>query len=277
MPTLELVRRYVSLDHVVGVLVSGSIPLRVATPNSDIDLIVVLDSDISLGGPSVDTAVRFQGQSLGTADALTMVESIIEIDGLEIDINFTSAPRIEGVSRKLANGEGYISLTGPDCAILSRVKTGWFLHGEGSVREWCPSLFGDSSFEAHCCARYLVFAKQDIEDAITFQARGDLITATHVARLAVEKTFFSLLASTGIGFAGSKWPRLLNTQLYPNSVVGQKLREVVDDNLDLIFPRASNDLNHYISRVKSFADAARSFMAKDPILALAFRFSHQLS
>jgi hypothetical protein len=267
-----------NFEDLQAIILTGSIPLGVGSPRSDIDFLF-----LTLGReePRLSTArsgnqLLFAGRPAGGEANLSYYESIILAKGIEIGINFIDIEELRRTGAALAGGGSYLTLTGPATMILSRVKTGWCLWQREPLSQLCGELVDNDALEIHSSARYMSFALQDLEDAEAAIEQNPQL-ALFLGRLSVEKSFMSYFASRGVAFAGSKWLRLLHSDRF--DIASDKHVDLRLSGTNLLFPVATNnpdDLATYLENVKGFIAQLQKSIFSLPALAIAFKMSAQL-
>lgn len=255
----------------------GSIPAGVATPVSDIDILVSVPTQTPLRLPSSRSspAMLYSGDQHARLDSLHLGDLVMLVDGIEVDFSFISADGLDDLCRQVERGG---SLTSQQILVLSRAMRGWRLTGPTSSGASLSELRESRSLETHCTVRYLVGAFKHVEDAAAALPDEPLL-ACHLARLCVEKCFEAALASQGELAVGVKWLRRLARASKGTESEALMLRELRRVGETLLFPRDATDAPaaaEHVRSAHSFFQQTVAVIGHDVAIRIAIRSCPQL-
>jgi hypothetical protein len=204
----------------------GSIPLGVGSSASDIDLYVVLESrdaivEEQVGSRNSNSSAAFVAWNR----ALISLELVRIVAGVEVNVAFILRAGWEELVRHLA-GKGP-ELNEREIAILSRLRTGWPLSWAEEYLERCRPLVSSAAVDVFCCTKFYWVGQKFLEKAEKALTDGDLDLATHLIRVAAERTCQAYLASRGMAHAGVKWITYLKRMARRGSRAGDTSLEAL--------------------------------------------------
>jgi len=240
-----------------AVTLAGSIPEGIASEVSDIDLMVVLDTEVP---PSLAQSDTVSAKATPGGVELGVIDGVFA--GMEIDVAFISLSRLVALCAALARGG--VTLREEDIRVLDRIKRGWVLDDDDCL-DRLPAVTASRNLEIYCTTNYYSIALKRLEDAVAAEER-DPILSRHLARLCVEQAFYAYLASRGHCYLSAKWPALIQHRM-GGSPVG--------DGLDLLFPGAT-ELRGYLRDVQRLARTIRDLIEQDTAFRIAFDFCPQI-
>lgn len=182
------------LPETAGVLITGSVAEGLATPSSDLDVLVVVNEMTRQAPP---------GLVLNRGHFST--ESVIYVAGVELNVELVPwvsvGPMLDALltlAPLFYNSADVVSvplLSEVECRFVHRLRTGWPIQGEATVVQWRDELLVD--LLVPCMAvRYLVEAISAIEDMESYR-RVRVGSAGYIARKAVECLMLAALALRG--------------------------------------------------------------------------------
>jgi hypothetical protein len=261
-------QRFVSHGVLRGVFLGGSIPLGIGSPVSDVDLIAIVDAESSLPR-NLPNDRNIVHKSIRTENTSV----IMLCRGIEIDINYVTAGRVEVIYERLLR-EGRLPPVS-DMRLISRIRRGWILWSDPDLSTLVAELRSNSAVEIRCCVEAFVFALQLLDDAR--EALNDnLSLSLHLGRLAVEWAFKAHLATLGELYVGDKWLRLAGCAKDPFSP-GQSYLFAEAERL--FFPsrtEAPANTTRYLDEVACFLTAAREQVEQNPAFRVAFKLCPQI-
>ena len=278
----DLTSETVEAGGILSVTLAGSIPLGIGSPTSDVDLLVLVTEATVFRGKLPNTRYRqlFGGHAAAKEFSLALYERVLLVNGIEVNIQYVDATKFDRACQTLTSGGSYISFAGPDIIILSRMKVGWCVWDCGSTCLREGPFYRSNALEIHSAIRYMTFAIQDIDDALS-ALRDNLALSTHLSRMAVEKAFQAYIASKGIAFAGAKWLRLLKTpRMFPDDSDHSMLHDLFAEGTRLLFPGAFSSIEigeKHIQDVTSFIRELRHRSFSRPDFKMALKLSGQIN
>ncbi len=268
-PSLWHPTRFVAADRLEGLVLGGSIPLGIASPASDVDLIAVVRELNDLPATfSRQEALLFAGRREDSAHVILLCNHV------EIDISFVAMPRISAIYQAVCCG-GAMPPTS-DVRLLSRLKRGWILSASLAFAHFLDTLRDDRTVEVRCSVTNFIFALQTLEDAVA-ALPDNLPLSLHLGRLCVEWAMQAYFASLGELHVGDKWLRLARRGVgrcdsAPDSTLPGQAERLLFPELNL----KDEWVVRYLDEVRMFTSRVRSCVEQDPALRLAFRICPQI-
>lgn len=257
-------------DEAAGVLLVGSLAEGLGTPQSDVDLLVLLGNrdDIVM---SAQDFVFTQGR---------IVEFLRYQEGIEFNLEFLFWDDVVALVNPLVDMAPALYdpsrvtslplLTYAELRLLHRLRTGWPLSGHATAARWVDELLVHLLPTYVTLRNYMDFHEL-LEDA--WSAREAPPGAlTHIGRLAVEKALFSVLGWHGLTNPNNRWLIHLAQRLDqgPSGTTAARAQE-------LLFPPRTFDAPAsigYLTDVTALGDAMRELYQPDPELRRAIKYLH---
>lgn len=184
----------IEIDDSAGVLIVGSIAEGLATPSSDLDVLVLVDANELKPLPGL----------VSSASNLS-AESVFYHQGVELNVEIvrwvnvgSCLDTLLSVAPALYNPADVLSvplLSDFECRFIHRLRTGWPMAGEATVSRWRDELLVDL-LPICLAARYLIEAISFVEDMYScLEVRSG--SAGYMARMAVERLMLGTLALQG--------------------------------------------------------------------------------
>lgn len=271
----NLVDNILRPDRRRAIFVAGSMPMGLATSISDIDFIVVVDSQDAIipGAASTrnsDSALAFSND----ADPLSIGHFIHLINGIEVDINIVLMSRIEAIAHRL-------KLPGPELSdaevlTLGRLKKAWLVSkSDGFMDDW-DAFLSSYSFEVFCATRHFWLSLKMLEKARKAASMGDFPVALYLARLSTECGYLSYFASRGYCALGTKWLKFVAVFDFQGDGGAKQL---FNESIPLMFPRYHMDaaeLERHLEDIGRFLRATREAIETDVRFKIAFAVCPQI-
>jgi len=261
-----------------GVVLGGSLPLGLATPVSDVDLLVLLDDPGSevLAKASAGSGVLFSGRFAGHGAGIARAEIVAFFSGIEVNCQILSAAAIEDAGRRIARAQ--VSLTPYEIGLLSRLKTGWTLERNATFDNCCAALLQEEALEIHSTVWYLVGSAQDLEDALAAMADSPML-AMHLGRASAERAVLAYFAAHGFAFVGAKWMRAFEPA-NGEGPLGRIASELPGGRaaLGVLFPALDHDggAKAYLAEVQGFIKRVREKIERQQAYKIAIALCPQL-
>ena len=151
----ELAAQVVASDAPGAIFAVGSLPLGMGSSGSDVDLIVLVDSETALLNGDDRIANNTQqlefyneGESLLAGTFLSMNEGIV------VDLEVALTPAIHNVYRRLRRRGPELSET--EIRILGRLSSGWLLWQSEGYLERNAVVLNDPALAVYCCTKHFV-------------------------------------------------------------------------------------------------------------------------
>ena len=262
--TIGSILRDVAMNDVnATVMVVGSIPKGFARPESDIDLLVMLDRDEQVRRTS-DSIVFYNG-----SDRRFMSHKF-DSGGMEFGVEVCS---LEGLSGLIASVDLLLNaLSQPkhmgalpvlpydDIRFLDMVRNGWVLHNPAFAsavkdRLRCKLL------PLYCSSFNYIQYLEALEDCYSLREQAGEVFATNV-RICAHRAALSLLALRGITDPNERW-----TWKYLNKLEDAKLLQLLSV---LIFPRFDSSAEERLAslrQLRQLGQIVEHALGSEPTLA----------
>jgi hypothetical protein len=249
-----------------------------ATPGSDIDLVVLVDSKTVLleaSGSITNTGRRLvfsnESDSLRAAEFLTVTEA-----GMLVDTTVVIAPSIKHIYSRLAGKGPELSET--EILTLSRLSTGWLLWQSDGYLERNGLALKNSALDVYCCTKYFVSALHQLHKGRKALDFEDIPLALNLGRSCVEMAYLAYFASEGYSYLGPKWLAQIGHALSAAERVSRQ--PLLKENIPLLFPSfpsGSEETGQYLQAVTGFLSWMRSVIEQKPLFRIAFSASPQIT
>jgi hypothetical protein len=273
----SFIERFVDSKDVSAVILAGSIPLGLATSASDLDLIVLLQSENNRPMPSASThpEVIYAAERQGGSTTLEARQVVAMLNGVEVDAHFLSAQVVADLSKRIARAG--VLLTSNETCFMSRIKTGWVLTQTEGFSGYVGRLLRDNSLEIHTTTNNLVGALQELEDARVALADSHEL-ALHLGRCSVEKCFMAYLSARGYAYPGGKWLRLLRLLEPLRPQDSDSYQTLMSHGVNLLFPTTVNRevAENYLTEVAEFFRSVKELIEIDRTFKVAFALCPQI-
>jgi hypothetical protein len=260
---VALVYEFVKPSIEVGILSTGSIAWGVATELSDLDLLVLLPGADALKGKRKREIAGGAVKYLPVERPSTAEVSLF-LSGIEIDIFFIFNPEIDRYAESGGLRDAAWQKTDDHAAdnpLLTRLATGWILHGQSVAQRW-RSYYETASFRIKWMATEFTTAAKNLED----MEAGIGLAKGHVAVIgvyAVTRLLRSLLAYNGCYCTSLKWmlkvSQLINT-------ADPEMREALIRGRELAFPtllEGADEERAYFGRVYEYCGRVRDILSRE--------------
>ena len=272
----QVVDKVISSTAPRAVFVAGSLPLGMATSGSDVDLIVLVDSNaVLVNGESHIANNAQQLEFHNQNDALLAGIFLSMNEGVLVDLHVALTPTIHGIYRRL-RGRGP-ELNETEIRTLGRINTGWLLWQSEGYLERNPEVLRDPALDVYCCTKHFVSALHEIAKAHRAVGCTDFTLALQLGRLAVELAYLAYFASEGMPYLGSKWL----AQIGHARGAAERVRRhpLLQEGSRLLFPvytSNSRETNGYLQAVAEFLTAMRNLMEQKTLFRIAFQACPQV-
>lgn len=255
----------------------GSIPLGMGTRGSDLDMIVLIDSEESLtADKSRMTNDSQQAAFFNESDAL-LAGSFIQLQGgVLVDVQVAIAPAICSIYSRLQRRSPELSEM--EIRILGRLRTGWLLWETAGYLERNSIDFNDRSLTVYCCTRNFVTALTNHRKAIRALELHDTPLALHLGRACAEMAYLAYFASEGMVYLGVKWLAQLG---FARGAPARLVRHPqLQANVHLLFPAfgsSEEGARRYLREVGEFLSSIRSLIEQQVLFRIAFKACVQIA
>jgi hypothetical protein len=258
---VSLVAEFVKPSFDSGVLITGSIAWGVATELSDLDLLVLLPAADAFKGKRKrevsGSVIKYLPKVRPNKEEVSLF-----LSGIELDIFFLVNPEVD---RFAASGAPKASLEADEHAsdhpFLTRLATGWIVHGPDVVDRW-RRYYDTSSLRIKWMAMEFTTAAKDLED----MRAGIGLAPGHVAALgvySVTRLLRALLAYNDCYSISSKWLRRIDQLI---GTADPDMRQVLITGRELLFPTllaAPEEERVYVDRVHAYCGAVKTMLSRD--------------
>jgi hypothetical protein len=266
--------RFIEKDTLEGLVLGGSIPLGIASPASDVDLIAIVrePGHVPVTFPSDENVIFSVTQEMGLNG--TSANVVILSNHIEIDINFVSMPWLLATYSAACSGRS--PPLSPEVRLLARLKRGWTLSENSTFKQFLESLRSSHTIEIRCSVSSYIFALKALEDA-TAALADNLPLALHLGRLCVERAMHSYFAALGETHIGDKWLRLARrgverSSLATGSTLPARGERLMFPCLNLI----DGEVEAYLRKVREFTSQVKLDIERNPAFRIAFRLCPQI-
>lgn len=274
----QVVEQFVVATEPKAVFLVGSLPLGMATPGSDIDLVVLVDSKTALseqGSGITNTGQRLafsnESDSLRAAEFLTVTDA-----GMLVDTTVVITPSIKRIYTRLRSKGPELSET--EILTLSRLGTGWLLWQSEGYLDRNTLALKNSALDVYCCTKYFVSALDLLHKGRKALERLDVPLALNLGRSCVEKAYLAYFASEGFSYLGPKWLAQLGHALGASERVSRQ--PLLKQNISLLFPSLtshSEEAVQYFNAVVDFLSWIRSQIEEKTLFRIAFNACPQIT
>ena len=260
-----------------AVFLTGSLPLGMGTIGSDVDFVVLIDSQDAIR-PS-DTGRRsntsrnltFSGES----DSLRPGLFITVMGGITVEVAAVLTPHLKRIFSRLRS-------KGPDLSeneimTLGRLATGWLLSQSDRYLERCGITLDDPAFNVYCSTRYFTYARIYGLKAPRALDLSDIPQALHLGRLSVEMAYLAYFASEGFPYLGAKWLAQLGHARGAAERVSQ--HPLLEEGIALLFPMYKpdpQDARPYLQAVADFLLSMQALIGRKTLFRIAFEACPQI-
>ena len=262
----EVVATCVKSGADAGVLLGGSLAEGVGNASSDVDLIILLESERELRTDREGLAIR-----AGRSSELLLYRNGIEIN-LEIYVRddveelMSAFVSLAPVLYNPSEVEQIPMLQPFDTRFLHRLRNGWPLRGLHRIEIWRDEFMVDL-LATYLVVFYFIKFCDFFEDAMAM-AQLLPVAGVFVGRKSAEHAMLSLLAKSGFTSPSTKW--LLH---WSGSARGQCPASLLDTGqsllLDFVDP---DDVQRYLQQVAGFGRDVLQVLRQDPELRSATDF-----
>ena len=272
-PLAAAVADQIAPAQLFAVVAGGSIPLGLASAASDVDLIAITGSPDQAEdqGPAAPLPAEFDGTSGLLSHGPRFREQIVRLEHIEIDLVSANYDDLLTTLQTLQRSSVALNLA--EIRLLSRLKTGWWLHVAGHHEDALRPLRHSRSLDVRASVWNYVGAVQDYDDAVAALEDAPPLAA-HLGRLAVERAVAAYFAATGYAFLGTKWLRLLVVahETPQRVALRHRLLELRTFSQDLLFPSATTRpaVAAHLQRVRALLIEARTLAETDPMIRVAY-------
>jgi len=274
----QVVEHFVASTEPKAVFLVGSLPLGMATPGSDIDLVVLVDTKTALlegSGSVTNTGQRLvfsnESDSLRAAEFLTVTEA-----GMLVDTTVVVAPSIKRIYTRLRSKGPELSET--EILTVSRLSTGWLLWQSDGYLERNGLALKSSVLDIYCCTKYFVSALHQLQKGRKALEITDVPLALNLGRSCVEMVYLAYFASEGFSYLGPKWLAQIGHALGASERVSRQ--PLLKENISLLFPSfpsSSEETRQYFQAVVDFLSWMRNLIEQKPLFRIAFSASPQIT
>jgi hypothetical protein len=255
----------------------GSLPLGMGTSGSDIDLIVLVDSQAALldgreRQANSDQRLEFSSES----DLLLAGTFLMLKNGIAVEVQVALTGAVRNVYGRLRRRGPELSET--EIRTLGRLSTGWLLWETDSYLRQSAVDLRDSSLAVYCSTRSFVSALLQRGKAARALERHDIPLALHHGRLSTEEAYLAYFASEGLPHLGSKWP----AQLGHAHGAAKRLAEhpILAQGIPLLFPRFSSsaaEVGQYLRDASDFVMSMRALIERQVLFRIAYAACPQIA
>jgi hypothetical protein len=204
IPLVDLVARHLAPGaKPEAILLSGSLAEGQGNAESDIDILVLVESALDLA-PERHSLRLTTGQSS---------EVLVYCDGLEFNLEFVARDQQARLLASLvalapalydaSEVERFTIIERFDLRFLHRLRTGWVLEGDNAVERWRDEFLVDL-MPTYLAIRYFFEYRESAEDLASLRLSHPP-SVPYVARQCAESLLAALLAASGFTSQSRKW------------------------------------------------------------------------
>jgi len=213
-----IVHEYLKPETNASIIVTGSIAEGTGNSESDLDILVLLNSDSEFKASRNVINLEY-GNSL---------EVLLYKNGIEINIDYMSRNRLNNLIESFLSiapalydprdMESLLIIGWEDLQFLHRLKNGWVIENKEMAHLWQDEFMVDL-LPIYSAVKDYFEGIELLEDAISALS-GPRRSAIYMGRKCIEFGMFSLLAKNGFTSQSKKWiihwcEKLKNDQAYP--------------------------------------------------------------
>jgi hypothetical protein len=268
---LQVTHQLVEAGAPQAVFLVGSVPLGMATPGSDIDIIVVVDGKTALLARDTlsHTNTRQRLAFLNDSDSLRVGMSLAVINGITVDIAVVVASSVQQIQARLRHKGPELSEV--EIMTLGRLATGWLLwQSDGYLLRNALTLT-DPALAVHCSTRNFVSALGFRQKGLRALDLGDLPLALHLGRSSVEMAYLAYFASEGLSYLGAKW--LAQIGHGRDAAARLSRHPLLQEGVRFLFPAFVSDpvaVRSYLQEASGFLTSMRSLIEQRTRFRIAF-------
>ena len=258
---LSLVYEFVKPSFDVGLLCAGSIASGIATELSDLDLWVLLPSAEAFKSKR-PREVAGSAVNYLPMDKPNRAEVSFYPAGIEVDISFVINPAVDryaasAVRESALEKDAHVS----DTTFVSRLATGWVLHGPAAVQRW-RGYYETDKLRIKWMTDDFTLAAKNLEDmeAGIGRAKGHVPA---IGVYCVTKMLRALLAFHGCYTTSVKWMLRLDRLI---GSIHPEMREVLVRGRELAFPtllESPAEERAYFERVYEYCGIVRNILSRE--------------
>jgi hypothetical protein len=256
-----------------AIFLVGSLPLGMATSDSDIDMIVLVDSKAALLNQqrsiaNSDQHLEFfnEGDSLLAGMFLTMKAGIL------MDLQVAITPAIHQIQNRLRRRGPELSEN--EIRILGRLGTGWLLWQSEDYLGRNGVILNDPALGVYCCTRHFVSALLHRRKAVKALDLGDPVLGMMLGRSSVELAYLAYFSSEGYPYLGPKWPALIGHARGASERVNR--HPLLKQGIRLLFPCDAASAAQYLRDVQEFHCSMKALIEQKLMFRIAFRACPQI-
>jgi hypothetical protein len=249
-----------------------------ATPGSDIDVIVLVDSKDALVKPTsgglanTDRLMSFSNDS----DPLRAVEFLTVMNGVMVDVTAVIAPCVKQVYSRLRSRGPELSEN--EILTLGRLRTGWLLWESEGYLDRNALTLTDPALDIYCSTKHFVAAQAFVRKGTKALGLQDIPLALHLGRSAVEAGYLAYFASQGLSYLGAKW--LAQVGCAHGAAERVRRNPLLKQSVHLLFPSldsTTDQASQYLRAVADCLGSIRSLIEQQTLFRIAFKACPQIN
>lgn len=251
----DLVCSDLAASDVRSVSLVGSIPLGIATEQSDVDAIVIVADACSLPARATQ-GVRYT--SAGTS--LIVMERMTVISDVEVNSVYVRQGDLDRLCSCLRASGALIS--GEERTVLGRLAKGWLIRGTFS--EPHAKALASRALDLHCAAKSLATAVNELRDARAAAVDNPPL-CLYLIRASIEHALLAYFASRGYAALGTKWLRFSSH----HASAAPDYQSIFDAYVHLLFPARESPVQQLLEQAVRCLAEIRRLIETQPAFKLA--------
>lgn len=262
----EILRTLTSGTQGASIMLVGSIAEGLANPQSDVDLLLLVDSEEQIDR-SVDA-----GWSFATGEPYKPLTVKLFRHGVEYDIEvcvlegartlLDSVDALVNFMSAAGSAEGVQKLAVQDVRFLHQLRSGWPLANADVALTW-QKRFRVQHLAVYAMINNFIGYMEYLEDVISAQSKGNMLDVANIGRICAECAAHTLLGIGGQTNPNRKWIAQLLVNL---EIERPDLAPLAKVALTLLFPVASMSqeaAKEYVGDLRRLGGELRSLMSRE--------------
>jgi hypothetical protein len=267
----EITHQFIAPTAPKAVFLVGSLPLGMATPGSDVDLIVLIDNRTALAEPhpggvkNTDQRLAFSNEN----DLMRSGEFLTVVNGVTVDVTVAITSGVKDVYRRLRSKGPQLSEN--EVMTLSRLSTGWLLWESEAYLECHALRLDDPVLDVHCSTTNFVSALGFRHKGLNALNQADILLSLHLGRSSIELAYLAYFASEGLSYLGAKWLAQLGRARGATERLAR--HPLLREGIRLLFPAYVSDPTEaacYLQAVSGFLTSMRGLIEQKTLFRIAY-------
>lgn len=253
-----------------SLMLVGSIAESMATPESDIDLLLLVEKEDQL---DYSNGVEW---SFSSGEPYKPVTVKIFPKGIEFDIEICvlekagdllgSVGKLMDFMGNTSSIDGIPKLQTQEIRFIHQLRSGWKLSNE-SIADYWQSSFQTKHLPLYSMVNNFIEYMELLEDVISAERKHNLLDVSNIGRICSEHLAMTLLGMGGFTNPNRKW---LAHALFDLKKQRPEFAGPTDQAIHLLFPPAhfkETEASQYINQLKKAGEQLRILMNRDARLS----------